>query len=401
MSSTTDSEPPTSDRAETEESSPKPPDAGNGAGFAASSAEGAPVRQSDRDPDPLPSAPASGRSGLGASDSDGPPGADPGGTGPRADRTEAPAAGRGPPSGRTRALVWSTVAVVGLGTIILVRAKDPGPSVDENSYRQIASALEARARPDDARKVVEKCSSSSDCDCVVTTATLALDRDLHAEALPLIERSLSACGERVAGLHAEALARSGKVDRARETATTVLRTRPKDPYATYALAQVAYIAGDTAQARARAQAAVEQGRGAAGNLLLGLIAFNAGDMGSATAAFNKMLQDDPDNVEAHYNLAVVAQRLSQYRNAREGYLKVLQLYPQHLDARYNLALLTHSVGATPEARHHLQKLREVAPPGDQRVARLEAAFSTAPPASSGLTFTRGTVRAPTPARGDP
>ncbi len=56
-------------------------------------------------------------------------------------------------------------------------------------------------------------------------------------------------------------------------------------------------------------------------------------------------------------------------DAREAYLKVIQLDPMNLDARFNLGLLAHSIGADDEARHHLEKLKAMAPQ-DEWVARL-------------------------------
>ena len=403
MSSASGSEPPRSNGSRDDESSPRAPDATADKGATEESHAG----ESGERLEPSSTPPSS---KVGAARPDDEPGNtnDPqsepaerasrsgNDTAPEARQPNKPSGGQAAAPARSQTVIWVVVGIVIVAGILLVRSRKTGPPVDEQAYQQVASALEQRARPADAKKVRQKCSSASDCDCVITTAKLALDRDLHAEALRLIEPSTKACGNRVTGLRAEALARAGKLEAARKATASVLAQQPKDPYATYAMAQVAYAEGDNTKAKAQALAAVERGRGSAANLLLGLIAFNAGDMPGATDAFNKMLQDDPENVEAHYNLAVVAHRLNQYRSAREGYLKVLRLHPKHLDARYNLALLTHSAGAVPEAKHHLKKLREAAPPGDPRVARLEAAFSSAPPSSSGLTFTRGTIQAPSP-----
>lgn len=67
--------------------------------------------------------------------------------------------------------------------------------------------------------------------------------------------------------------------------------------------------------------------------------------------------------------------------------------PKHLDARFNLGVLTFQAGATDEARHHLEKLREVAPKGSDLVPRLEGMLNGTPPPAR--------VDAPRPAESAP
>jgi len=74
-----------------------------------------------------------------------------------------------------------------------------------------------------------------------------------------------------------------------------------------------------------------------------------------------------------YDLALVADRRGDYTAAREGYLRCLRGDPRRFEARYNLVVLTFRAGARDEARHHLEKLRELSP-GDPRVTTLAASI---------------------------
>src|SRR6185369_13562429 len=108
--------------------------------------------------------------------------------------------------------------------------------------------------------------------------------------------------------------------------------------------------------------------------VLGLVRYYQGDLTGARAAFEAMLANEPDDLDATYNLALVAQKQDHYGEARRLYLTVLRATPKHLQARYNLALLAHSIGADQEAKHHLELLEKAAP-ADPLVATLREALA--------------------------
>lgn len=251
----------------------------------------------------------------------------------------------------------------------------PPAEIGDGAPAKVISALENARRPADAERVRQACAgaAANGCECSKEAARRALDRDLHAEALTVLSRDPS-CAP---GAQAEALARAGRSVEAIAQATPLAASG--DPFASYALAHARYAQGDVVEAAAHAAQAAARGRGAPARLLLGLIAFRSGDLTRAREEFSQMLASDADDVDALYNLAVVAGAQNRYRDAREGYLRVLKLDPRHLDARYNLGLLTHSAGASLEAQHHLQKLERTAAAGDPRVVRLRQALAAPAP----------------------
>ncbi len=97
------------------------------------------------------------------------------------------------------------------------------------------------------------------------------------------------------------------------------------------------------------------------------------DLARADAILSDVLERNPENVAATYDLALIADRRGRYHDAREGYLAALRLDRDHADARYNLALLTYRAGALPEARHHADELEAIAP-NDPRLPALRDAL---------------------------
>lgn len=223
------------------------------------------------------------------------------------------------------------------------------------------------------KTLAERCGVGSEsCACVNAQARAALDLELNAVALAVMDGSPS-CGKNGEwmGVRAEAYARTERLDEASALAEERLRADPDDPYALYALGYVAYQRGLDAVAALRLAEAGAKGRSVASGTLMTLLFFRANDLVSARRECQKILQQDPDQVEALYNLALIDQREDKYHAAREGYLRVLRIEPRHPDSRYNLALLTHSAGALGEARHNFKKLVELVGPVDSRSQALQ------------------------------
>jgi tetratricopeptide (TPR) repeat protein len=211
------------------------------------------------------------------------------------------------------------------------------------------------------------------CGCAVPLLEAALERGAYDEAGAVLVRVTPSCRERprVSGMLAEALAGGGDPNAARQAADIALAKDRGDPHALYAKALLALHASDTSLARRLLEQAIEAGRGGRARVDLGALLFKAGDLARARQLFEATLRENPNDVPALYDLALVDQTENRYHAAREGYLKVLRLEPRHLDARYNLAVLTNGVGAHSEAQHHVEEFAKTAPAGDARTAALK------------------------------
>lgn len=239
-----------------------------------------------------------------------------------------------------------------------------------------------------AHRLEQACSGDwAGCPCLRRQVSVALDVGAGEHASRILSAS-EGCfeGPLDDGLFAEALVRTGRV--AEALARGSAPGQGQAASTAYVRAHAAFLSGDLEAALSLARKAQRAGRGVPALLLQVVIHFQRADFGAALRATQAMLETDPNDPDALYNLALAHQRLGHYREAREAYLALLARVPRHADARYNLGILTHSVGALPEARHNLEKLTKILGPDEPRVTRLRAVIA-GPPASQGGRFVFG------------
>ena len=75
----------------------------------------------------------------------------------------------------------------------------------------------------------------------------------------------------------------------------------------------------------------------------------AGDKASATKTFKLVLDIDPQNKLAHYNLGLIAQQRGDEAEADAAYRRAIAIDPNFAPALYNLGIVRAGVGDTPEA----------------------------------------------------
>jgi tetratricopeptide (TPR) repeat protein len=85
------------------------------------------------------------------------------------------------------------------------------------------------------------------------------------------------------------------------------------------------------------------------DLTAGIAAQNAGNYGSATQDYNKVLASDPKNATALYDLGDVDQLQNLLADAKARYLAALAIDPNFISAMYNLATIEASMSPN-EAR---------------------------------------------------
>jgi tetratricopeptide (TPR) repeat protein len=289
-------------------------------------------------------------------------------------------------SGFRTLLVVASLLALG-GTVFALRQSRPAPASGTSSagVEALLVALTAQQRMASAGRVHAQCDgAAASCTCQLATLREALDAEMTDTARAFLADARTACNKPLAGEEAEVLVRAGAKE-AEAAAQRALAATPSDPYANYAMAQLAWGKGDGASATRFANAAIGAGRGAPAQSLLGLVALAGGETEAARGAFVRALETEPNDAAALYDAALCDQKLNHYNAARSGYLAVLRLNPRHLDARFNLVLLANGAGFHDEAVHHLAELRAIAPPGDARVASLAAVVAATPAPSSAPT----------------
>jgi tetratricopeptide (TPR) repeat protein len=280
--------------------------------------------------------------------------------------------GRGPwlPKDQQRFALVLLALVIAFSALIL-GTRTPALNVGK-ALTQVERKVRARHRSR-ALATVEHACKRRDCECVSTAAKAGLDVDAGTEVLALLDGAKECRGELSEAMRAEALVRAD----AQAKASGALASS-RQPYAQTALALSLYRSNQLDAALVTVKRAIDGGRGDGATTLLGLIQYAAGDLAGARRAFSALLASEPEDLDALYDLALVAQKEGHYGESRKLYLAVLRANPKHQAARYNLGILAHSAGADAEARHHLEKLRAV-DPKHPLVTDLEAALQ-APPA---------------------
>lgn len=96
-------------------------------------------------------------------------------------------------------------------------------------------------------------------------------------------------------------------------------------------------------------------------LQLGLEAQAAGDLATAEDAYLRVIQLDPQNKFAYYNLGVIDQGQGDLQGAERHYRTTLGLDPDFVPALFNLAILRTEAGFADEAVNLYEHLIEVTP----------------------------------------
>jgi tetratricopeptide (TPR) repeat protein len=258
----------------------------------------------------------------------------------------------------------------------------PAPKAIDSTA--LVQALTGANQPETAIANVRRAAAAGDgCRYAETAARAALDADLPALVRPLLEAAPKDCAQKTTylGESAEALARAGEKDDARQAAKQALSSDSKNAYAELALARVAYDENQMKACSEHASHALALGRGAEADRLLGRALIALGKLQEAEAHYQSLLKTNPNDAEAAFSGAVCNDQLGHYSAAREGFLQTLRIEPKHVEARKYLVLLTYRAGAKAEARHHLEKLAEIVPKGSPLLSDLESAISTEPAAT--------------------
>jgi tetratricopeptide (TPR) repeat protein len=293
---------------------------------------------------------------------------------PEPPETEAPGPAKGSRAASLRAAaVIGALAVAALAAVYFGRRS----SIDfGDTLGVIEQHLTAKHRTTWLAAFRAACAKH-DCACARRAAGFGLDVDATEAVLTLCERARSCGALEFEGYRAEALVRQDDAVDGVAAAAQVLERSAKNPHALYARALASFREDKLPFAKELAEASERAGRGWSATLLAGLVAYRMGDLERAHRIFQKLVEADPDDVDALFNLGVTAQQQNSYGQARSNYLKVTRLDPRHADARHNLVILTHSFGATQEARHHFAKFQKLAP-NDPRLGELRAVLATPP-----------------------
>ncbi|HMB52272.1 MAG TPA: tetratricopeptide repeat protein, partial [Thermoanaerobaculia bacterium] len=115
------------------------------------------------------------------------------------------------------------------------------------------------------------------------------------------------------------------------------------------------------------------------HLLRGHMAFRAGDYGSAADAYHRALQQAPESVVAHVDLATALSRLGYLEGAEEQLREALSLAPDNANTHYNLGALLAGKGNAPGAGVHLRRAISLDPEDGAAHLALAETLAAGPP----------------------
>ena len=215
--------------------------------------------------------------------------------------------------------------------------------------------------------VVDSAAGGLKADAQLEQGLLLLALKKYAEAIPPLESFLAGkpTGEAEAkalGGLAIALARAGRIDKAKRVYAELLGKYPKHPLvapATEQLAEAAYDANDAAWSAELSSRLAAAGNSAEyelkGKLNLGWSQFKAGKLAEAADTFDQLLQRNPPEpmaAEAALVRGHVLEQLGRSEPALAMYDLVIQKHPaspQHADALLAAARLHNNLKQWPEA----------------------------------------------------
>lgn len=93
----------------------------------------------------------------------------------------------------------------------------------------------------------------------------------------------------------------------------------------------------------------------------GVAAYKAGRTDEARALYREVLEREPANVLAHFNLGVAEQQANRHAQAEEHYRQALRGNPQFAPAMFNLAILLERTDRPEEAAETYQRLIDAHP----------------------------------------
>jgi tetratricopeptide (TPR) repeat protein len=243
---------------------------------------------------------------------------------------------------------------------------------DGNSARALDELTRTNHDVSYALNLVDRCVATNPTHCTCLAKRSDLRQRSHDVDAALADARLASttCPQDASAQVAliVALVAKGEATQAEEIARAAL-TQNSDAKLHYGLAVALQGQGRLQDAATSARRAVELGAGRDAELLVAALAILSGDLDAAKTTLAALVAASPNDAEARYDLALVADKKNDYNGAREGYLAALKLDPNLANARYNLSLLTLRRGVIDEARHHAKKFAEAAP-GDPRIPEL-------------------------------
>lgn len=200
-------------------------------------------------------------------------------------------------------------------------------------------------------------------DALFHSARLASQGKEYKKEAGLLEKAVEIQPDHIEALQHLALARmrSAQAAKAVTAARHLYSLRPEDPDALYLLGAALANHAEWHDARPIVEKLVSVRDDAASRVMLGMTLMNDGDIEGAAQQFERALQKNPNEIEAHYYRGVIARQRGDLPGAMKAMEVVVGAHPQHALAQLELGTLALQTGNLNRARQALEQAVSLRP----------------------------------------
>jgi tetratricopeptide (TPR) repeat protein len=274
-------------------------------------------------------------------------------------------------------------AVLAMAIAILLEPVNQHFDADRPSRRKalrnLAYALRAEHRSDDALATLRKCLAISpqDCESRVWLGETLAEANHHAEAVTEFRRALDEQPDDAALTIklANSLLTLNRPKEAEPALAAAALREPNNPVLLAMLGNTKHLEGQNGAACEYFEKALQLAPGHVGILTDYAVALmNLQRWDAAKDQFRKVLAVDPNNFLAGYRLGAIAEQLGDDAEAQRCFERVLAAHPRNADVIYRVGCLELKQGRRDQALRLLHKALELNPhyrPAQDKLRELE------------------------------
>lgn len=247
----------------------------------------------------------------------------------------------------------------------LLKTATPGQKVTPGYLIVLARVQERQGNLPRAERTlarVAKLSPDSFDACFQSARLASQSKDYKKEA-SLLDKALQIQPDHQEALRHLVLARmrSGDAEVAVTVARRLYSMRPEDPDALYLMGAALTNHGEWHDARPLLEKLISVRDDAAAQVMLGMTLMNDGDIEGASRHIERALQQNPNEIEAHYYKGVIAGQHGDLSGALKEMEIVVSANPQHVPAQAELGTISLQMGNLDRARQALEQAVSISP----------------------------------------
>ena len=261
----------------------------------------------------------------------------------------------------------------------LLKAAGPHQKITAEYLLVLARVQEGQGNPTLAEHTLTRLSrlDPKSFDAPFQLARLASQAKEYKKEAALLEKALEIQPDHSEALRHLVLARMRSDDAAKAVtaARHLYSLRPEDPDALYLLGAALANHSEWHAARPITEKLVAARDDATSRVMLGMTLLNDGDIEGASQQIERALQQNPNELEAHYFKGVIARQRGDLRGAMKEMELVVLANPQHVLAQVEFGTLAMQMGDLERARQAFEQAVLLSPEVAENHYQLALAYS--------------------------